>query len=136
MRLPTPARVRRRAARWWRERNGSPAAVPAAPSPPDPEHPSEDGQIVDAQVKLGDEAVDVRELIGTLTVEELAVAADEYYVKNLDGVDYYFAKPLTNVDEAPDFMTGFAQVLAGVRPLSGMVVLDFGVCTGWGRRYF
>jgi SAM-dependent methyltransferase len=127
--------VRRRAARWWRERNGSQAAVPPAPSPPDPEHPTEDGQIVDAQVPLGDEAVDVRELIGTLTVEELAVAADEYYVKNLDGVDYYFAKPLTNVDEAPDFMTGFAQVLAGVRPLSGMVVLDFGAGTGWSSRY-
>ena len=78
----------------------------------------------------GPDGVDVRELLQTLSVEELSEAADDYYRKNLENVDYFFAKPLTSIDETPDFTISFAQVLAGVRPLPGMRVLDFGAGTG------
>jgi SAM-dependent methyltransferase len=90
---------------------------------------------IDAQVPPdADDPVDVRDLLEKYTVEELSEAADEYYEKNLEGVDYYFAKPATSIDEAPDFMICFSQVLLGVRPLRGMRVLDFGAGTGWTSR--
>ena len=90
---------------------------------------------IDAQVPLvGPDSVDVRKLLDTYTVEELAEAADDYYRKNLDGLDYYLAKPVATVDEAPDLLICFAQVLAGVRPIQGMRVLDFGAGTGWTSR--
>jgi SAM-dependent methyltransferase len=81
-----------------------------------------------------DDPVDIRELLGKYTVEELAETADEYYRQNLEGVDYYFAKPSGSIDEAPDLMICFAQVLSVVRPLPGMRVLDFGAGTGWTSR--
>ena len=89
---------------------------------------------IDVQVDGGPDAVDVRELLQKLSVEELSEAADDYYRKNLENVDYFFAKPLTSIDETPDFTISFAQVLAGVRPLPGMRVLDFGAGTGWTSR--
>jgi 2-polyprenyl-3-methyl-5-hydroxy-6-metoxy-1,4-benzoquinol methylase len=93
------------------------------------------GSVVDEQSSpQGEHAIDVRELLEKLSVEELADAADEYFRKNLDGIDYYFAKPFTTVDEAPDYLICFAQVLAGVRPVPGMRVLDFGAGTGWTSR--
>jgi SAM-dependent methyltransferase len=79
--------------------------------------------------------VDVKDLLQDYTVEQLAEAADEYYVKNVANSDYYFAKPLTNVDECPDFLICFAQMVGGLRPLPGMRVLDFGAGTGWTSRF-
>jgi SAM-dependent methyltransferase len=81
------------------------------------------------------EVVDVADLLETLTVEELAAAADEYYEKNLANADYYLAKPLTSVEETPDLLICFAQVLAALRPLPGMRVLDFGAGTCWSTRF-
>jgi SAM-dependent methyltransferase len=79
--------------------------------------------------------VDVKELLQRYTVEQLAEAADEYYVKNVANSDYYFAKPLTNIDECPDFLICFAQMVGSIRPLPGMRVLDFGAGTGWTSRF-
>jgi Methylase involved in ubiquinone/menaquinone biosynthesis len=90
---------------------------------------------IDGQVPLaGHDVIDVRKLLDTYTVDELSEAADEYYRNNLDGIDYYYAKPVANIDEAPDLLISFAQVLAGVRPIRGMRVLDFGAGTGWTSR--
>src|SRR5258708_39646535 len=73
-----------------------------------------------------DDMVDVRDLLSRYTVDQLAEAADGCYRTNTEAIDYFFAKPATNVDEATEILTCFAQVLAGVRPLAGMRVLDFG----------
>jgi ubiquinone/menaquinone biosynthesis C-methylase UbiE len=70
-----------------------------------------------------------------MTVEQLATEADVYYKKNLDNLDYYFAKPFTNVDETVDHLVCFAEMIGGLRPLPGMRVLDFGAGTGWSTRY-
>ncbi len=90
---------------------------------------------IDAQAPLTEpDAVDVRKLLEHYTVEQLSEAADEYYRKNMDAVDYYYSKPVANIDEAHDLLICFAQVLAGVRPVKGMRVLDFGAGTGWTSR--
>jgi len=90
---------------------------------------------IDAQTDVADGAVDVRRLLETLTVEELARAEDEYYARNLARPDYYLAKPITNCDEAPDLLTCFAQLIGTIRPLPGMRVVDFGAGTGWSSRW-
>ena len=82
-----------------------------------------------------DDFIDVRDLLRTLTVEQLAAEADDYFKKNLSNLDYYFAKPFTNVDETPELLLGFAEMVSGLRPLPGMRVLDFGAGTGWTSRY-
>src|SRR5204862_5193390 len=79
------------------------------------------------------ECVDVRELVEALTVEELAQAADDQYKSG--NPEYWLAKPLTNVDETPEFLIRFAQLLDALRPLPGMRVLDFGAGTCWTTRY-
>lgn len=91
--------------------------------------------MIDAQTPLaGPDMVDVRTLLAQYTVEQLSESADEYYRRNLDAVDYYFAKPVATIDEAPDLLISFGQVLQGLRPVSGMRVLDFGAGTGWTSR--
>lgn len=91
---------------------------------------------VDAhRIGLADDAVDVRTLLTTLSLDELSEAADDYYVKNLANADYYFAKPLGSIDEAPDLLACFAQVLGVLRPLPGMRVVDFGAGTCWSTRW-
>ena len=91
---------------------------------------------IDAHVlDLADDAVDVRTLLTTLSLDELSEAADDYYVKNLANADYYFAKPLGSIDEAPDLLACIAQVLGVLRPLPGMRVVDFGAGTCWSTRW-
>jgi SAM-dependent methyltransferase len=99
------------------------------PAPPD-------GSLVDHQQPPGaDDFIDVRELLASRSVEELAVAADNYFKDNLDNPDYFLAKPFTNVDETPDRLVCFAEMIDGLRPLAGMRILDFGAGTGWSTRY-
>jgi SAM-dependent methyltransferase len=82
-----------------------------------------------------DHVIDVRDLLASRSVEELAVAADNYFRANLDNPDYFLAKPFTNVDETPDRLVCFAELIDGLRPLPGMRILDFGAGTGWSSRY-
>jgi 2-polyprenyl-3-methyl-5-hydroxy-6-metoxy-1,4-benzoquinol methylase len=106
------------------------------PVPPDIPPPPSDGPGVDDQAPLdADGFINVQDLLRTLTVEQLATEADVYYKKNVDNLDYYFAKPFTNVDETPDRLVCFAEMIGGLRPLPGMRVLDFGAGTGWSTRY-
>lgn len=82
-----------------------------------------------------DDFVDVAALLRSLSVEQLAQAADDYYKTNSNSRDFYLSKPFTTIDAAPDELTGFAQLLAGLKPLAGMQVLDFGAGTCWTTRY-
>ena len=90
--------------------------------------------IVDARAPLEPGMVDVDELLRTLSVERLAEAADDYFRSNLDERGYYFIKPFSGVDEAPDHLVAFAQLVAGLRPLPGMRILDFGAGSCWSTR--
>ncbi len=80
------------------------------------------------------EFIDVRHLIETLSVEELARTADEYFQLHRD-TDVYVAKPFNSAQDAPDLVIAFGHVLAGLNPAYGSDVLDFGAGTCWSTRF-
>jgi SAM-dependent methyltransferase len=78
--------------------------------------------------------IDVRELIRTLSVEELCQEAEEYFAR-LTNWDYQLSKPFALNSETPELLLCFAQVLQGLQPAPEMSVLDFGAGTCWASRY-
>jgi SAM-dependent methyltransferase len=82
-----------------------------------------------------EEFVDARELMKTLSVEELAKTAEDYYRKTLAVSERYLAKPLDDPHDAPDLLGSFAHLLGGLRLAPGMDVLDFGAGTCWTTRF-
>lgn len=89
-------------------------------------------EVDDHRFPAGVEMVDAEELARRYSAEELADSADAYFRegRRLKG-ERMLAKPLDNVTEAPDILIGFSQLLAELRPVPGMRVLDFGAGTGW-----
>jgi SAM-dependent methyltransferase len=85
-------------------------------------------------VATSDGIVDVRELSRTLTVEDLARTAEDYYRNTLEFADRYLAKPFDDPHEAPDVLGSFAHLLGGLRLTPGMTVLDFGAGACWTTR--
>lgn len=81
-----------------------------------------------------DVLVNPRDLATTLSVEELARTADDYYRNTIEFADRYLAKPFDDLHEAPDLLGSFAQLLAGLRLTRGMTVLDFGAGACWTTR--
>ena len=80
------------------------------------------------------EFIDVRNLISELSVEELCRTADEFFVR-VDNFDYLHAKPFAAVNEAPELLVCFAQVVQGLRLLPDMTILDFGAGSCWTSRF-
>jgi ubiquinone/menaquinone biosynthesis C-methylase UbiE len=78
--------------------------------------------------------IDVRRLMKELSVEELCQTAEDYF-KQIPSWDYHMALPFTGIDETPEMLIHFAQLLQGLRPLPGMTVLDFGAGSCWTSRY-
>jgi Methyltransferase domain/Domain of unknown function (DUF4214) len=81
-----------------------------------------------------DTFVDAQELNTTLTVEELAGTAEEYYRTTLEFSEGYLAKPFADPQDAPDLLGSFAQLVAGLRLAPGLTVLDFGAGACWTTR--
>ena len=90
---------------------------------------------IDEQSPVPPDGVDVSALIESLSVEELAKTADEYFASQMDGVDFWHAKPFWHNSEVVDMVITFAHVLDALRLSPGMRVLDFGAGTGWTSRY-
>ena len=80
------------------------------------------------------EIIDVRRLIAEMSVEELCRTADEFFAR-LDNVDYLHAKPLAAINETPELLVCFAQVLQGLKLLPDMTILDFGAGSCWTSRF-
>ena len=78
--------------------------------------------------------IDVRELSQTLTVEDLARTAEDYYRNTLAFADRYLAKPFADPHETPDVLGSFSQLLGGLRLTPGLTVLDFGAGACWTTR--
>lgn len=78
--------------------------------------------------------VDVHELAGRYTIEELNQAADEYYSRRENDL-YFYAKPLALPGEAPLLLIQFAKLLQGLRLLPDHRVLDFGAGSCWTSRW-
>lgn len=81
-----------------------------------------------------DAFVDVRQLSRTLSVEDLARTAEDYYRNTLQFADRYLAKPFDDPYEAPEVLGSFAHLLGGLRLTRGMAVLDFGAGACWTTR--
>ena len=79
-------------------------------------------------------SVDASALSSTLTVEELARTADDYYKTTIQFADRYLAKPFADPRDSPDLLGSFAHLLSGLRLVPGMTVLDFGAGACWTTR--
>jgi SAM-dependent methyltransferase len=78
--------------------------------------------------------VDVRKLMKELSVEELCQTAEEFFAR-LDNWNYLHAKPFAAINETPELLTCFAQVLQGLNLLPDMTILDFGAGSCWTSRF-
>lgn len=78
--------------------------------------------------------IDVRQLMKELSVEDLCQTAEEFFAR-LDNWDYLHAKPFAAINETPELLTCFAQVLEGLKLLPDMTVLDFGAGSCWTSRF-
>lgn len=78
--------------------------------------------------------IDVRDLIKQLSVEELCQTAEEYFA-TITNWNYHLSKPFSSIDDMPELLTCFSQVLQGLRILPGMTALDFGAGSCWTSRY-
>jgi SAM-dependent methyltransferase len=78
--------------------------------------------------------IDVRQLLQTLSVEELNRTAEDYF-KDGSLWDGFLTKPFNDLAEAPETLVGFAHVLQGLELTRGMTVLDFGAGPCWASRF-
>src|SRR5258708_9788032 len=78
--------------------------------------------------------VDVRKLMHELSVEELCLAAEEFFEQR-SAWDGLHAKPFADIDETPELLICFAQVVRGLNLLPDMTILDFGAGSCWTSRF-
>lgn len=78
--------------------------------------------------------IDVRQLIKELSVEELCQTAEEFFAR-LPNWDYLHSKPFAAVNETPELLVCFAQVVQGLNLLPDMSILDFGAGSCWTSRF-
>jgi ubiquinone/menaquinone biosynthesis C-methylase UbiE len=78
--------------------------------------------------------INVRELIKELSVEELCGTAEEFFAR-LGNWDYQLAKPFAAINETPELLVCFGQVVHGLNLLPDMTILDFGVGSCWTSRF-
>ncbi len=88
----------------------------------------------DSEAGRGEDFIDVRDLLASTTVEELAEKADGYFQLALNNPDHLLAKPAASMVEAPELLITFGTLLRGLRPLPGATVLDFGAGSCWTSR--
>lgn len=81
------------------------------------------------------EFIDVRRRISELSVEELCRTADEFFAR-LNNWDYLHAKPFASINETPELLLCFAQIVQGLKLLPDMTILDFGAGSCWTSRFF
>jgi ubiquinone/menaquinone biosynthesis C-methylase UbiE len=78
--------------------------------------------------------IDVREFKKSMTVEALNETAEQYFASARNW-DRLMAKPLSGIDGAPALLNDVAHLLAGLRLLPGMRVVDFGAGSCWLSRW-
>lgn len=80
------------------------------------------------------EFIDVRQRIRELSVEELCGNAEDFFAQRANW-DSLLAKPLSDIEEAPELLVCFAHVVRGLKLLPDMTVLDFGAGSCWTARF-
>ena len=80
------------------------------------------------------EFIDVQQRIRELSVEELCGSAEDFFAQRANW-DSLLAKPLQDIEEAPELLVCFAHVIRGLKLLPDMTVLDFGAGSCWTARF-
>ena len=70
--------------------------------------------------------IDPYDLIATYSMQEMNEAADTYFKQWVDNPTPILRKPFTDLDETPELLSSFAQLVQGLHLSPGDVVLDFG----------
>lgn len=78
--------------------------------------------------------IDVRQRMREWSVEELNETAEEFFAR-IDNWDYLHAKPFAAVNETPELLINFAQIVRGLKLLPDMTILDFGAGSCWTSRF-
>lgn len=78
--------------------------------------------------------IDVRQRMQEWSVEELCETAEEFFAR-IDNWDYLHAKPFAAVNETPELLINFAQIVRGLKLLPDMTILDFGAGSCWTSRF-
>ena len=78
--------------------------------------------------------IDVRQRMKEWSVEELCETAEEFFAR-IENWDYLHAKPFAAINETPELLINFAQVVRGLRLLPDMTILDFGAGSCWTSRF-
>lgn len=79
---------------------------------------------------INSDFIDVRKLMEEVSVEELCRTAEEFFAQRINW-DSLHAKPFADIDEMPELLICFAQVVRGLNLLPDMTILDFGAGTCW-----
>jgi len=85
------------------------------------------------RVALNDR-IDPKDLIRTLSVEELCATAEDYYRKIHDPTPQ-MTKPFAFLQETPELLHRMGLIISGLRLGTTMTVLDFGAGTCWLSRF-
>jgi glycosyltransferase involved in cell wall biosynthesis/SAM-dependent methyltransferase len=88
--------------------------------------------VIEAPVDQG--FIDVRQRMHDCSVEELCETAEEFFAR-IDNWDYLHAKPFAAVNETPELLINFAQIVRGLKLLPEMTILDFGAGSCWTSRF-
>lgn len=78
--------------------------------------------------------IDVRQRMNEWSVEELCETAEEFFAR-VENWDYLHSKPLAAVNETPELLINFAQVVRGLKLLPDMTIVDFGAGSCWTSRF-
>lgn len=79
-----------------------------------------------------DDVIDVQQLIEALGIDGACQTAEDYFAQLEPSI---LAKPFNNINETPELLSCFAQVLQGLNLFPGLVVLDFGAGSGWISKF-
>jgi ubiquinone/menaquinone biosynthesis C-methylase UbiE len=78
--------------------------------------------------------INPKDLIETLSVEDLCQTADAYF-KSIHDPTPQMGKPFSSLIEAPDILQNMGHILSGLRLGKTMTVLEFAAGTCWFSRY-
>ena len=83
---------------------------------------------------INSDFIDVRKLMKEVSVEEFCRTAEEFFAQRVDW-DSLHAKPFAEIDETPELLICFAQVVRGLNLLPDMTILDFGAGSCWTSHF-
>jgi len=83
---------------------------------------------------INSDFIDVRKLMKEVSVEELCRTAEQFFAQRVNW-DSLHAKPFAEIDETPELLVCFAQVVRGLNLLPDMTILDFGAGTCWTSHF-